>query len=317
MKPRLRALVSIALLALVLWRLDLGRTLELLRSLEFGWMVLTLAVIVAGVFWSAWKWRILAAALGVGCSYLHLVRWYFIGSFFNHFLPTTVGGDAVRVTLLSRSSGQIPASICSVLAERLTGIIALVGIAAAGAWLVPVPAELRFLTLTYLILLLALLAGGAWLLRGRHTPAKLEKPAGWKAKARYYAGLYAGQIASYRNHRPTLAAALLLSIGFQLLAITVGYLVGRTLEIPVAWSTCLLCIPLATLAALLPVSINGIGVRETAYVALFTRSGLSSEQAFLIGFGTFVFVLLTSLVGGTLALWSEKEQPGGAPAEKG
>lgn len=303
MKFGLRGLLSLGLIALLLWKLDLEKILILLSTYRSEWALVTLAILTAGVFWSAWKWSLLAQCLDIHIPYLKLVRWYFVGSFFNHFLPTIIGGDATRVILMAQRSGKLPPALCSVLAERLTGVAALITLAAAGALLFPVPEELRFLIPAYGGLFLAALTFLGWLLS--RTPDRQqgnEKPNRLLKKLLYYVQLYSEPIAHYRHHPSTLLIAFGLSLVFQLQVIATAWLVGRTLQIPLSWEICFLCVPLATLITLLPISINGIGVRESVYVALLTRYGLSAEQAFLIGFGTFVLVLIASLLGGVPSL---------------
>jgi len=146
-----------------------------------------------------------------------------------------------------------------------------------------------------------------FMFRAKATTGGKSQGNGLMGKLRYYIPLYEGQIASYKNHKGSLLFALFLSFVFQLQVVTTTYLVGKTLTINLPWDICILCVPLATLATMLPLSINGIGVRESAYVFLLTRSGLNSEQSFIIGLGTFVFGLVVSIIGGTIALQSENK----------
>jgi len=310
MKFWLRAVISLALLGLVLWQLDLEQALRALQTVQRGFLFLTLAALAAGVFWSAWKWQILARCFVPVPRYGTLVRWYFLGSFFNHFLPTSVGGDAARAALLAQATKNLPVAVSSVFMERLTGVTALIAIAATGSLLTPVPSSLRFLLPIYLLIMGGLIFLIAWLFRKSPPAEEKPEPNPHSGKLTRHVRLFGSQLAAYRGHLGTVGWALLLSVGFHLLSITSVYLVGRTLQIDLTWTMCLLCVPLAMLASMLPVSINGLGVRESVYVVLLSRYGLSNEQAFLVGFGTYLFVLMVSLAGGLWAMFGEKRPPG-------
>jgi glycosyltransferase 2 family protein len=302
-----RILLSVVLFSAVLWRLDLVRIVRVFETIEPGWLLLTLVVLITGIHWSAWKWQFLAQAVGLRPHYGSLVKWYFIGGFFNYVLPTSVGGDMVRITLLGRATDQLPAALASVFMERLTGLIALLGIASVAATLWPVPPSLHFLAPLYGALLSVLLVGVFLLLRREEPLTWDDHPENWLEKIKNHLSHFFLRMARYRHHSSTVAIALLMSLVFQLQVIATAWLVASSLGLEVSWQACFLCVPLATLATLLPVSFNGIGIRESAYILLFTQAGLSSEEAFSLAFATFIFVLLVNLVGGMISMFTEKE----------
>jgi len=298
MKSWIRSLVSLLLLGMVLWSLDFQETLKVVQTVHPGWMLLTLATLFAGILWSAWKWMILVRCAGLTAPYSQLLRWYFIGSFLNHLLPTSIGGDAARVALLAQSVQKVSTSFFTVAAERLSGLAAMLLLAIVGTLVYPVPQDLRFIVPVYLALAAAAFLMGVWFLRSNRTSIPLNVPSGAIVDIRQ-------QARSLLFRQPMgLTLVSVTSLVFQLQVIATAYLVGKSLQIDLSWEDCFLCVPLATLATLLPISISGIGVREFSYVALLTRSGLATEEAFLIGFGTYLFVLIVSAAGGLIVIFT-------------
>jgi uncharacterized membrane protein YbhN (UPF0104 family) len=177
--------------------------------------------------------------------------------------------------------------------------------------MIPPPAQLAFLLPVYLIFLAGLTGCLAWCFLAGSDSAGSEASKGLMNRFRAELFRWVAAIAGYRHRLGFLAVALLMSVVFQLQVIATAYVVARSFEIDLSWEACFLCIPMATLATLLPISINGIGVRESVYVFLLTQMGLAREEAFLVGLGTWAFVLLVSLTGGLIALYS-----GGAEKSK-
>lgn len=305
MKFWFRIVVSLLLLSWALMKLRAENIAYLLESINVGWSIFTLALLTAGIFWSARKWHLLLRCHGeVAPGYFALVRWYFMGSLANFFLPSGVGGDVLRIGLLAKSYGPLPQAASSVLMERLTGLAALIGIAAVAVWIIPSPENLSFLLPVYTVLLAGLTGGLIWSFLTRNDSMRFGKPNGLQTRFQAELFRWISAIACYRHRLRLLALAFLLSVVFQLQVIATAYVVARSFGIDLSWEACLLCIPLATLATLLPISINGVGVRESVYVFLLTQMGVAREEAFLVGLGTWAFVFLVSLAGGLIAIYS-------------
>ena len=129
--------VSVLLLAYVIWKSGLdsaaGREslLQTLEQVNLFWLTFSLAIGVLLTAISSWKWQVLLRSKGIEISLARLLLFYFIGRFFNMFLPSSMGGDVVRVWELSRHSGEKYEALASVLVERLSGMITLVFVSAA------------------------------------------------------------------------------------------------------------------------------------------------------------------------------------------
>src|SRR3954467_5481526 len=234
----LRVAISAALLGYVLLKADLPSFVARWPGISQPLLALALALQLAGVFISSLKWWLLLRAAEQPVAYLWTVRTYLVGHFFSNFLPTSVGGDAVRVFRLNRLGGRLGLAIASVFVERITGFLALtiIGWVALGLnfdrfgdnW------QLR------LAMIWGLLAASGGLLIALSAPwtvgllSRLPLPnvIDWRGKLR---GM-ADALAQFYADRGTLALVLLLAFIYQLSWIAVNIVVVQALVIDVPWS---------------------------------------------------------------------------------
>ena len=298
----MKLLVSGGLLAFFLTQIHFERFLGTLAAAEFFYVAVALLVYLAAQFVAALRWAILARPLGFDTPFKYISLYYLIGMFFNLFAPSTVGGDVTRVYYLASEGSKtrekgwaastIPAAV-SVFMDRAVGMAALVWLGAIGLALFPaysVPPAIRSLTFAVSA---ALMAGGLlvpWLRRllpdnGHPITVKLS---------------YA--LRAYRAQWSVIPQAILLSFVLHLVQAWMHLLMGRALHIEVPFSFCIILYPLVGTFAALPVSLNGIGLREGGYLFLLGVIGVSSEKGVAFGLLLFLIIAVDSLVGGLLFL---------------
>ncbi|HEY8858639.1 MAG TPA: lysylphosphatidylglycerol synthase transmembrane domain-containing protein [Gaiellales bacterium] len=290
------AVVSAVVLGLLLRWAGLHEVAQTLRGTSLAWFVPAVAVSAATVPAMALRWQMLLAAKDVHVSLGWLTRTYFVALFAGQFLPAAIGGDAVRVVELGRLTHDAPEALASVLIDRLVGLMSLVGLAVvavlvSGAGSRPgvVLAEAAF----------GIAAAGALALlfssRLRGAVARwLEPRAEGRRLAvgqRFYEALHA-----YRAHRRTLAVVGLLALAVQAARVGVIWMLVRALGLHVPDSVVLLAGPVVFAALALPVSLNGIGVREAVF-AYFLHGHASRPQAIALGLAFFAAGTLTALGG--------------------
>jgi uncharacterized protein (TIRG00374 family) len=308
----IKPIVSLSLYVLIFWFTDVSAILRRLAGARFEYVAAGILLYGAGQALSAWRWQLLTRPLSLVVSYRRLVSFYFIGMFFNLFLPTIVGGDAVKAWLLARETGAVARSTVSVFMERNLGLLALLTIAIAAAVWAP-PVEILGVSLVPLTLLLfagfaavnlVLLNKAAYLLADRlvaATPLARLRP---RAASLYQA------ITPYASARREIGLAVLLSFVFQVIVIGVVFLNTRALHHEFPLSVVAVFVPLISLGGMLPVSVNGLGVREALYVLLFGRLGASSELAIALALLYLVVTFVASLPGGVLyALQGARMRP--------
>ncbi len=298
--PRLA--VTAAFYAVIFWQIDIGSVLVRLSTTRIRYVVAGVVVYGLGQMLSAYRWYLLTTASRLSVPYKRLLHFYFIGMFFNHLLPTIVGGDAVKAILLSRETGSPMQSTATVFMERNLGLFALLAISVVASWSAPattlkglsLPAATLLLFLGYLAVNAVLLTSPAYRLVDRLLRLTPLAGLGPRAVSVYDA------FARYKRARATMVAGLAISIVFQLIVIVVVFLNTRALGQDVPAAALAVFVPLISLAGMIPVSINGLGVRDALYLLFFGRLGLTADVAVSLAFLYLAVTIVASLPGGVL-----------------
>ena len=294
-----RIVVSVVLLAWVLRSAGLGQLLAVARAADWRLYSLGGALALLGIVIRALRWQALLNAVGARVPFRRTLYLYFVGAFFNTFLPTGFGGDVVRVLEIGRGATSEQAA-GTALVDRLTGFIVLFALALAAlpfAYRLLPPGTAGLIGLAAAGVLLA----SALLFEGR----LLRTLTGWLPRALSLAGdawigkTYAVITACGRRG---VGQALLYSLWFNLQLMVESVLVARALGVDVSPWVFFLFVPITTAALLVPISIAGFGVREGLYVALFGQLGVEPALAVALSLGTYSLDILCGLVGGGVYL---------------
>ncbi|MCL4405813.1 MAG: flippase-like domain-containing protein, partial [Firmicutes bacterium] len=229
----------------------------------------------------------LGGVLGFNQPVKDYIFYYFAGMFFNHFLPGTVGGDVVRAIGLAKDKAEVPKSAVTVLADRGTGFLALMLIASIGVMVMRQSLQSWIAGLTYLVTLILLL--GFLIPYSSRVPVKKLSE-----KTR--------KTLKYWENLPILGNALILSLIFQLIVVIIHIFLGKAVGISVPIWYYFVFTPLVAAVSMIPISINGLGVREGAYIYFLTRVAVTKDTALAFGMGWLIVVLVSSLVGGVMLL---------------
>ncbi|MEQ8699266.1 MAG: lysylphosphatidylglycerol synthase transmembrane domain-containing protein [Bauldia litoralis] len=290
-----KAAVSAGLIWLALRQTDLATVADRMAAIPALDLVVALLLLLVMSLVAAWRWALISDAMGVVMGLPRACRILFIGLFFNQTLPSSLGGDAVRVLLVRRDGATLTDAVASVLVDRATGVAALAITAAAGLPVllgVPAlaaPAAVVSLLAVGAILCLALLAwlGGRPPRSGRRVAVLIARVAtGIRA-----AGRPAG--------RGLLVAAL--SVAIHLFVVVVAALLLRGLGRPVEFGLLLALVPMVMLFAIVPISIAGWGVREGAMVVALGYAGVAQADALAVSILLGLGLLATGLPG--VPLW--------------
>lgn len=297
----MRYAISAVLLGWVVYSVDCRQVGAALQEMQPSYIVLAVLFIAGAVVVSAIKWQCLLRGYELQISGTQLCNIYWMGLFFNNFLPSSMGGDAVRVTLAGRQTGNTPAAAASVVMERLmaTAALAVTGFAAsffATVHMAYVQAGFAFLLICSFLLVALLLAGDKFVLfaGSEHKAVKMLRQF-----------LAAGQKLRVRPHM--LGWSFIWSLVFQISNVAVNYVLFQGLGLTQVgvWDA-LFVIPATAVIAMLPVGINGYGLREGGYVALLAMYGVESAAAFSVSILFAFLVSVCSLWGGLLWLKAGK-----------
>ena len=305
----LKLAVSAGLLAYLLSRIHIERFWGTFASADFSYITIALVVYLATQMISALRWDVLARPMGFAIPFKEIVVYYLIGMFFNLFAPGTVGGDVSRVYYLAREGEQdptqgwarstLPAAV-SVFMDRAVGMVVLVWLGAIGLALFPrygVPLVVRYVT--FALALSFVVIGLCVPLLRRVLP---EDGHPFVVKLRL-------ALRSYRTRWRVIPQAMLLSLVIHLIQAWMHLIVGRAIQIDIPFSYCLILYPLVGTFAAIPISLNGIGLREGGYLVLLGVIGVNSTQGVAFGLLLFAVVVLDSLTGGLAFLLKKGPKP--------
>jgi uncharacterized protein (TIRG00374 family) len=299
----------VALLGVLAWRTDWDQVRNAFASLRLDLWLLAVAIYAATQAVSSLRWRMLARPLGFRASFARFLSIYYIGMFFNLVLPTSVGGDVVRAWYLDNKSGRRADAFISVIADRVSGVVVLLLIALIA--LAFQPAEVpAWITWT-----VAGMTGGALLLmasvflisRGKISELRFQisdckSRGGWRARFRkLQSAIYNLQFAIFPS-RSVFVLSTLLSIVVQLANVLIVWLIGQALVLPIPGGYYLILVPTVTLLTLLPISLNGMGVREGGMAVLLAPLGVETGPAMTLAFLWFLAFMVPSL-GGVFFYW--------------
>jgi uncharacterized membrane protein YbhN (UPF0104 family) len=292
----LKTVVSAGLMIyLLVFQIDLRQLWQVVRRAQWGYLVMAMLLMVAGTALRAVRWRVLLQALGIQVPLGRLVNLYFVGSFFNIFLPTGLGGDAVKMAKLARLTGRAPEAIGTTLVDRATGLWVLFVLA-----VLALPFSYTLLPQGWAsIIALGTLGGvvGGWVVMG--TPlimwlgGKIRLP-GQEKLERFYRSV------SQLGYR-ALGQACVVSLIFNVLLIMFNVLIAIGLGVDQPLGIFLLFTPIISFSLALPISVGGLGVREQTYVLLFNALGVSDTVAAAMSLTNYVLTtLVMGLIGGVL-----------------
>jgi uncharacterized membrane protein YbhN (UPF0104 family) len=281
-----RAGVGLLVIGFLLWKYDARPVLRTLGRENLEYFVATVAIYVAGQVMSAWRWQLLAAVVGVRARFREFLGYYFVGLFTNLFVPGLLGGDALRAVYLGRRTDRLGEAVASVVADRGTGLIALFWLAALMALLIPsalAPPMIKAIVLTGAAALAIVLLAPLAAMMLPHLPRLLRR------------GL--GVVHPYLHRPLSMLPGFSLSFLLQVSLGLAQWILARGLGLSQPLAVFLLCVPIANVAAGLPVTLNGLGVRETAYLVLFGMAGMARDDAIALGLLWFAASMLGGLTG--------------------
>ncbi len=275
----LRIAISVALVAWILARAPFHEVAVAFRSADLRFVLLALALNPLGYLASVSRWRLLIRSQGGDASLSTLVRAFLVGVFFNNFLPSTIGGDAVRVVATARAGVGKATALGIVFLDRFLGLLALVlfaalGISTSGPLLARVPGLRGWL-----------LGGTAFLIVAAALLVLLSRKA---------------RVLTLQGKGRALAGAFAWSLGLQSLVVLNVYFLARALHVAIPLSAFFLVVPLALFVMMLPVSINAIGVRENVWAFFLAAFGAPAAVGVALAWLDYGLVLAQALVGGAV-----------------
>jgi glycosyltransferase 2 family protein len=277
----------VAVVAVLLWRYDARPIFRILSRERPAYFAAVVAIYVAGQAMCAYRWQLLAELLKVRARYREFLAYTFVGMFTNLFVPGLLAGDAARSVYLGRRQGRMGEAIASVVADRAVGLVGLLWLAAFTAIFLnfaPIPSSVITPTIAVGAIAFAGFFAAPLVARLIHLMPRHVRRA-------------SGIVAPYLHHPLTLLPAIALSIVLQVTLAVGQYMLAAGLGLTAPLSLFVLCVPIANVFASLPLTLNGLGIRESAYLLLFGMAGMRKEDAIALGLLWFATTVVGGLTG--------------------
>ena len=311
----LKAIVSIGLLWLLISRVDVRRLWSVARNASAIWLIGALGLYLAMIVTSAWRWSLLLKAQGLVFSFRKLISSFLVATFFNNFLPSNIGGDVVRIADTAPAAGSKTVATTVVLLDRGIGLLGLVLMAAIGASVGPRLGDVGG-TLGASVLWAGFAAASAIAtvaLLFPETFTRLLHPlrllhAEWvdERLARLTAAL-----SRFRDAPAALGGCFAGAVVVQTVLVGFYLAIAHSMRIPIGFAELAVIVPVTFIVQMIPLSMNGFGIREATFGFYFTHLGLPLESALLVSFVGAALIMLFSLSGGLAYLGRQGQRRAG------
>lgn len=298
LKPLLRTVVGVGIITLLVVRSDLWAIARAISEADPVSIALAFALLMGLLVVSALRWEVFLRSLDVDLPPGPTLRLTFVGAFFNAFLPTGVGGDAYKAFRVRGPGVPLSKTLASVLLDRIVGIVCLAAIAIVAVVTLigagdsgPVIPLAAFISLGILAVAVLLVAFGEKLFR----PGR----AGWFG-LRPRLERTARSLTEAGTHPRSVRVGILWGVITQILGIASHLALARALGLRVSLSALTLGVLIATVAATAPITVNGLGVREGAWVWILGRYGVGTVDAVAYALLILAMSLATSAIGGVV-----------------
>jgi len=286
----LKLAVTFALVAWLIFKIDWNLFLELLREVSFWGVCIFIVVYVASVFFSAFKWKYIAANVGMKMSVWQSFHRYLTGSFINTFLPSTIGGDTYRALALAGKNGSKKHAAATVVMDRISGLVVTVIFAIIFGLSNEAVRKNDWLMSIVVMMIVGLICFLLFMLFSKTTFAKKI--------ANYFPESVKPILATlqqFNNKKAISSMSFWTALYVFAGPAAVNYASFQALHIPIGLDDFLSVVFMASVIIALPISVGNIGLKEWAYVALFGIFGVVAPQAVAVAlFGRFLMMLVNA-----------------------
>jgi hypothetical protein len=287
------------------WKIDVSQAVDILSDASFGYVLAAWALMVVTTVPMAWRWRELLSAKGVSDRLSWITRTYFVSYTAGQVLPTSIGGDAMRVYETSRRHpGRLGLIAGTVLLDRALGGAATLALAAVGfAFALGSYDVGAYLWIEFVLVAATIVAGFALFsqaARRRLAPIGplLHRLRLERALRAVYEAMH-----SYRTEARLLALLLGMTLVVQAIRILPIWLCGEAVGIDLSVRPYYVFGPILFVVLLFPFTINGIAVREAFFVSFLGKLDVDADRAFAAGFLFFLVTVALAAPGGAVLLW--------------
>jgi uncharacterized protein (TIRG00374 family) len=293
----IRLAVTLLLFTFLLKSISWPTLFVALTHVHKGLILVGLVICLSGIVLSAYQWHTLLHGESIPFDLADLISLYMVGIAFNHFLPTGMGGDAVKAFHVGRDSGNIPGSASAVVMCRVTGFFGMLMIALPVLiiWHQHFKGNLILWFLFLSVFVGGMIAGAIF------SVTLLPKffKGKWIQHRVFASAVKIGTALSLTAKRPrSMTVAIVYGVIFWVISILNAYLYGVALNMQAPLYFFFVAIPMISLIAFLPISINGFGLREGAFVFIFSTINVAPTLSLLLALFLDLQTLFFGILGG-------------------
>jgi len=286
---------------------DIG---ESIKGASLFWICLSFSLHSLGLLISAYRWQILIRAQGDHVPLGFLAKSYLVGNFFNLFLPTRFGGDIVRIWDGSRHSKSVLKSTAIVFMERLSGIIVLLFFAlGVSLFRLDLAQRLPVIWISLTVGFFGLLAILCFFLPISKTLIEKIPQSGVLGKIKSKILEFREIVFVYKEKKEAFLKALFWAFLLQINVVLHYYFVGKALQIDIPLIDYFIFIPIVLIILTIPITINGLGLREALYMTIFTSYGILNSSAVSFSLvADIVFAVIIGVLGGIIYAFRKQKK---------
>lgn len=290
----LRLVVSIGLMAaIILWYVpedDRPLIITSLGGINLLWLGVSILFTMADRLTSAWKWLFLLRMREPSAPAGPVLKIFFISTFFGYLLPSSIGGDALRIVSYSRIRGDLAGSTSSVVIDRVYGTLALFLVSAIAiipvfGTAIPAPEAMLFWAITVIAFVGAIVLSSRRVYTFVVTLFRLEGKAGLRGRLHKLLAAFS----SFLHRKSQLFAIFFISVGVQILRVFIVLFLGMSLGLNLDPLVYFIYVPIITVITFLPFTIAGTGIREALFVYFFARPEVGVANALCISLSLLYF----------------------------
>lgn len=302
----LRILVTAGILFFIFSKLEVSESMSIIGHSNISYLVISMLFMLGLSFIIAARWHQILKAYGFNVSLFKVFRVYMIAFFFNNFLPSTVGMDVVRGAYIVKRKSDLADVISTILLERWIGMLGII------LYVSVIPVFfLSSIELTYFIyvsaggvLISVIFIIAVWNDSVHELMSRLISKIKWLNIGSRINTLYLS-LRTIRKHMHLFIVNLLLSVLIQVFFVFANYFIVLGQGLNITFIQLLIYVPLISIISMIPITINGIGLRDWAYITFF---GLGmKEQAFSLSLTFFILLTVMSLLGGLIFIFEKKK----------
>lgn len=303
---------KIALSFVLIWyafsKIDVGGAMELLRNISAYAIVVVLVLMFVQMLIAALRLRELLTRLGVRCDMIDAVDVVMIGTFFSQTMISFIGGDAMRIWRIVRSSTSVGVATRSIIFDRTAGFVGLIMLALLGLPFLLQLIKQPELRISLLIAMAGFVAGFLFFLSLRHMPAVFKR---WRVFN--LVADFAKEAVTLSRNKKGLIVVLGLSLSIHIMNVVILYVIALSLSIEITFLNALILLPPVLFMSMLPISVAGWGIREGAMVVALNMVNVPTHQSLALSICFGLCALAISLPGGALWFYTRNHGNNDAP----